>query len=386
MNEVKLGHTIRVSFGTAASDGSAVNADSAPVVTVLDQGTPMGYSPTVNNEATGLYEAVIVCSGGNGFTEAHEYSAYVTSIVDLITGRDGLVSFSVISAPDVNVAQWLGTAPVTPTTAGVPRVDVKAMEANVVTAGAINADAITVAKIADNAITAAKIADAAIDRATFAQDAKDLFAELRRNTAAAGAAGTLTLDASASAVNDFYKNAIVCIVGGTGSGQFGQVSSYVGSTRVATMTANWATTPDNTSVFVMFPGTASVSGTVSANVTQWNGTNVATPTVAGIPKVEVSSFVAGAIVAAAFATDAIAAAAVKADAVTKIATGVWAAIGEGAHTYGDLVRLLVGVNAGRVLNFLTGTLVFKSLNAAKTRVTITTDNTGRLTSTVGDLT
>jgi hypothetical protein len=59
-------------------------------------------------------------------------------------------------------------------------VQVKAIDANAITANAINADAITNAKIADNAIaveniadgaiTAAKIADAAIDNATFAAD------------------------------------------------------------------------------------------------------------------------------------------------------------------------------------------------------------------------
>lgn len=48
------------------------------------------------------------------------------------------------------------------------------------------------------------------------------------------------------------------------------------------------------------------------NVTTWLGTAVATPTVAGVPKVEVSTIV----------TDAITAASVKADAVTKIQTGL----------------------------------------------------------------
>jgi hypothetical protein len=57
--------------------------------------------------------------------------------------------------------KWNGTAVATPTTAGVPRVDVKAMEASVLTATAIASDA----------ITAAKIAPGAIDLATFAADA-----------------------------------------------------------------------------------------------------------------------------------------------------------------------------------------------------------------------
>lgn len=67
-------------------------------------------------------------------------------------------------------------------------------------------------------------------------------------TASAGGASTITL-AGASAVDNIYNLAYVYIVSGTGAGQIGQVLSYVGSTKVATMTASWGVTPDNTSVF-----------------------------------------------------------------------------------------------------------------------------------------
>jgi hypothetical protein len=155
---------------------------------------------------------------------------------------------TVAGVPEIDVTHWNGTAVATPTTAGVPRVDVKAMEANVLTATAINADA----------ITAAKIADSAIDRATFAQDAKDMFGELRRNTATAGGATTITLDGSASAVDDFYNGVLIVLVGGTGSGQFRTISDYVGATKVATV-STWSTNPDATSVFVLFAEPASTS-------------------------------------------------------------------------------------------------------------------------------
>jgi len=62
------------------------------------------------------------------------------------------------------------------------------------------------------------------------------------------------------------------------------------------------------------------------------------------------------------------------------------AIAEGSNTYGDLIRLITGVLAGKVGDFRTGTLVFKSLDGAKTRLTVTTDASGRLTITLGDLT
>jgi hypothetical protein len=71
---------------------------------------------------------------------------------------------------------------------------------------------------------------------------------VRDGTAQAGAATTITLDASASSVDSFYLNDIVSIVSGTGAGQSRFITAYVGSTKVATV-GTWATNPDNTSVF-----------------------------------------------------------------------------------------------------------------------------------------
>lgn len=73
----------------------------------------------------------------------------------------------------------------------------------------------------------------------------------RQSTAQAGAAGSITLDASASAVDDFYNDQVVRIISGTGAGQSRRVSDYVGSTKVASIQPNWATNPDNTSVFAV---------------------------------------------------------------------------------------------------------------------------------------
>jgi hypothetical protein len=61
-------------------------------------------------------------------------------------------------------------------------------------------------------------------------------------------------------------------------------------------------------------------------------------------------------------------------------------VGEGAHTYGDLMRLMVGILAGEVLDFETGTQVFRNLADTVTRLTGTTTPNGRTAITVGDLT
>jgi hypothetical protein len=112
-------------------------------------------------------------------------------------------------------------------------------------------------------------------------------------TAQAGGTSTITLDSGASAVNNFYQNETIYIRSGTGAGQSAVIISYVGSTKVATVGAAWATQPDNSSVFTIAafgPSAATVSGTVSANVTEWNGSAVASPNVAGVPLVDVKYF------------------------------------------------------------------------------------------------
>lgn len=79
---------------------------------------------------------------------------------------------------------------------------------------------------------------------------------LRRNTAQAGAAGTITLDASASATDDLYNGLAVLIVSGAGAGQARLILDYVGSTKVASIYPNWATNPASGSGFVIVPWAA----------------------------------------------------------------------------------------------------------------------------------
>lgn len=83
--------------------------------------------------------------------------------------------------------------------------------------------------------------------------------EIRKATAQGGAAGTITLDASASATDDFYNGGTVLIESGTGALQQREISDYVGSSKVVTVDRNWVTNPDNTSVFRIFPGSLGLS-------------------------------------------------------------------------------------------------------------------------------
>jgi hypothetical protein len=64
-----------------------------------------------------------------------------------------------------------------------------------------------------------------------------------------GTSTTVTLKATASAIDNVYNGMYVNITGGTGSGQTRLITDYVGSTKVATVSEAFTVTPDNTSTY-----------------------------------------------------------------------------------------------------------------------------------------
>ncbi len=84
---------------------------------------------------------------------------------------------------------------------------------------------------------------------------------LREGVAQAGSSITITLDAGASAIDDFYKHMRIVIIGGTGVQQQRIILSYVGSTKVATISLRWVTNPDATTEFQVVPGMTHSAGT-----------------------------------------------------------------------------------------------------------------------------
>lgn len=68
-------------------------------------------------------------------------------------------------------------------------------------------------------------------------------------TASAGAATTLTMAATPPPVlvDDYYNGVTLWLRGGMGAGESAEITDFVGSTRVTTV--DFATTPDNTSVY-----------------------------------------------------------------------------------------------------------------------------------------
>jgi hypothetical protein len=72
---------------------------------------------------------------------------------------------------------------------------------------------------------------------------------MHSGTAQAGAAGSITLAAGASATTDYYKGSLLKISTGTGAGQSRTITAYDGSTKIATVAWNWIVNPDATSVY-----------------------------------------------------------------------------------------------------------------------------------------
>lgn len=130
----------------------------------------------------------------------------------------------------VDVAQWLGTAPNALVSSRVD-VSVGAMAANVLTAAAINADAITAAKIADGAIDAATFASGAINAAAIAADAigSSEFAQAAADKIWSSAARTLTaatnITSSGGVIN--VTSGVVDTVGALGATAKTDVNSEV---------------------------------------------------------------------------------------------------------------------------------------------------------------
>ena len=168
-----------------------------------------------------------------------------------------------------NLKSYLGNTCPTADTAGYPKTTSKAGtgtgELNL-TAGVIDANVTKAAGTAwaSGAITSGVFASGAINRAALAADTG--LQSSRSNTAQAGGATTITLDASANATNNFYNNMLLVTTGGTGAGQARFITAYVGATKVATV-ATWTTNPDATTTFAIMPFDA-VAGATAPTTAQ----------------------------------------------------------------------------------------------------------------------
>lgn len=204
---------------------------------------------------------------------------------------------------------------------------------------------------------------------------------IRSNIAQAGAAGTITLDASASALDDFYNGCIIYLTAQTGIGQTRLITDYNGTTKVATITPNWITNPSSNSNFAILPKNrasigawqevlpnALISGRVDSNV-QAIANAVLTN----------SAFAAGALDAAALATDA---AQEIADALLDRSGAI-----ETGLTPRQALRLIASATAGKLSGAATTTVTINNaVQDSKARITATVDSDGNRSAVIWDVT
>jgi hypothetical protein len=185
---------------------------------------------------------------------------------------------------------------------------------------------------------------------------------VRSGTSQAGAAGTITLDASASAVDDYY-NGMLCIATIDSNVEARIISDYVGSTKVASVVPDWNVNPDSDDTFIIkLPEGVHLH---PADVTHFG--SVALTSASGIPEVKVNNIAANAITAASINNDAITDAKVATDVTIASVTG---AVGSVTGAVGSVTGAVGSVAAGGIT---AASFAANAITAAKLDPDVTTE-------------
>lgn len=190
--------------------------------------------------------------------------------------------------------------------------------------------------------------------------------QLRAGTAAGGGSNTITLDAGASAVDDYYNNCI-CVAVIDGVTEVRLVIDYVGSTKVMTVHPGFSTaSPDSDDTFAIYLP----DGRQITQADQVAAGGIAGTYSAGIPEVKVNNIAANAITATSIASDAITAAKIAADALSnaKFADGALTAAKFAAGAFDavwSVAARLLTAGTNIVLAKGTGVTGFNDLSAAQ---------------------
>ena len=168
----------------------------------------------------------------------------LTSFGTLVTDIWGAVTRTLSAGTNIVLAKGVGVTGFTDLDAAGVR-------------GAVGLAAANLDTQLDALPTAAENADAICDEVlsghTTAGTVGQRLQPIRTGTAQAGDATSITLDAGASAVTDFYVDDVIHITGGTGAGQSRAITAYNGTSKVATV-STWGTNPAADSVFQILPG------------------------------------------------------------------------------------------------------------------------------------
>lgn len=244
--EVNTSHAAGTAWGSGAITSGVFAADAITAAKIHAD-----VSTELNAGVLAVLGALNDAAADGAVTTTDTVMAYIKQLINVLEGGPGIVTFPASATPGDGVSLAEVIRQIYDEVAGLnggALLDAAGVRSAVGLASA-NLDTQLTA-IDDFLDTEVAAILAAVDTEIAALIASSI---IRTNTAQAGAAGTITLDASASASDDFYNNTIIVITAGTGAGQSRIISDYVGSSKVATVNGNWVTNPSSDSVFYILP-------------------------------------------------------------------------------------------------------------------------------------
>lgn len=228
----------------STSSVTTVNANVGTTQPINFTGT--GASALAKSDVTDyLGSAAPALQGGRFDVSVGAYQTGQTPLQPTVAGRTLDVSTGGEAGLD-----WANVG--SPTTAvGLTNTTISTTQAVASVSGAVGSVTGNVGgNVAGSVASVTAVSTGAITRASFAADTG--LQTIRSNTAQAGGATSITLDAGASASDNEYNNDLIYLTGGTGAGQSRFITAYVGATKVATVAA-WVTNPDATTTFAIIP-------------------------------------------------------------------------------------------------------------------------------------
>lgn len=206
-------------------------------------------------------------------------------------------------------------------------------------------------------------------------------------TAQAGATGSITLASGASATDDFHNGDTVWVYDGTGAGQAPRtITDYVGSTKVASVSPNWTTTPSTDSKYIIFPSapaTTAAGSLPGVDVLAISGDTTAADNLEAahdgtgydIGGIDVSVLNTAATAVGSNGTGLTEAGLTSGE----VGDAVLDEVVEGSYTLRELIRIFAAALAGKASGLGTTSAAFRDLADSKDRIAATVDADGNRT-------
>jgi len=221
-----------------------------------------------------------VMSVGKGLAYVHGYRVESTTNVDLVTDRARTTASQTNNPTFLSYGNYFyvdtvhganGTFFDTTTQQNIDLHDVPAASVNVSSALAYNATVVATANVRSLSYDH-NTNDAVANTYVYKMFVNNLQLNTPSDHAVTATTNTITFPSYFSSSNAAYIGATISINSGTDAGDFRTITSYNGSTKVATVNQNWTTTPDTTSVFAINYQIAQANSIIAASKSSYPAT------------------------------------------------------------------------------------------------------------------